>query len=48
VALGVALYSVGRKEEAVACWEGVLQRSPGNKQAEMYLSLVRENAPEVS
>jgi tetratricopeptide (TPR) repeat protein len=48
VALGVALYSVGRRDEAVACWEGVLQRSPGNKQAEMYLSLVRENPGAVS
>ena len=32
----------GRKEDAVAVWEDVLARNPGNKSAEMYLNLVRD------
>ncbi|MBL9038703.1 MAG: tetratricopeptide repeat protein [Archangium sp.] len=43
---GIALYSAGRKADAVAVWEGVLVQHPGNKSAEMYLNLVRENAQE--
>ncbi len=41
IALGVALYAAGRVDEAVSCWEQVLDRSPGNRTAEMYLKLVR-------
>jgi tetratricopeptide (TPR) repeat protein len=39
---GIALYSAGRRAEAVKAWEDVLARNPGNKTAEMYLSLVGE------
>ena len=28
--------------EAVAVWEGVLEKSPGNRTADMYLKLVRD------
>jgi tetratricopeptide (TPR) repeat protein len=41
---GIALYSAGRKADAVKAWEEVLARSPGNKSAEMYLSLVKDPA----
>ncbi len=41
IAVGVALYSLGRKDEAITAWESVLALSPGNANAEMYLSLVR-------
>ncbi len=44
IALGVALYSAGRVEDAIAAWEAVLDASPGNRTAEMYLSLVRSGA----
>ena len=40
---GIALFSAGRKDEAVAVWEDVLRRHPGNSSAEMYLNLVRES-----
>lgn len=36
---GVTLLSLGRRDEAIAAWREVLERSPGNKQAEMYLRL---------
>jgi len=39
---GIALYSAGRRDEAVQVWKDVLERSPGNKSAQMYLNLVRE------
>jgi tetratricopeptide (TPR) repeat protein len=39
---GIALYSAGRRDDAVKVWEDVLNRNPGNKSAEMYLTLVRE------
>lgn len=39
---GIALYSAGRKEDAIKAWEEVLARSPGNRSAEMYLNLVRD------
>lgn len=39
---GIVLLSAGRKAEAIAVWEGVLAREPGNRSATMYLSLVRE------
>ena len=41
IALGVGYYAMGRKPEALATWEAVLQVAPGNKSAEMYLALVR-------
>ncbi len=43
---GIALYAAGQRGEAIAAWEDVLRRNPGNKSAEMYLSLVREMKPE--
>jgi tetratricopeptide (TPR) repeat protein len=39
---GIALYSAGRKPDAIKAWEEVLQRNPGNKSAEMYLNLVKD------
>jgi tetratricopeptide (TPR) repeat protein len=48
IALGVALYSAGRVEDAIAAWEAVLDASPGNRTAEMYLSLVRSGADAAS
>lgn len=39
---GVALHSAGRKAEAIKTWEDVLSKSPGNKTAEMYLSMARD------
>ena len=39
---GIALYSAGRKPDAIKAWEDVLSRSPGNKSAEMYLNLVKD------
>jgi tetratricopeptide (TPR) repeat protein len=44
---GITLYSAGRKAEAVAVWEGVLQRHPGNRSAEMYLNLVRDGSGQI-
>jgi tetratricopeptide (TPR) repeat protein len=41
---GIALYSAGRRGDAIAVWEDVLSRHPGNKSAEMYLNLVRDGA----
>jgi tetratricopeptide (TPR) repeat protein len=41
IALGVGFYALGKKPEALGAWEAVLKLSPGNKSAEMYLSLVR-------
>jgi tetratricopeptide (TPR) repeat protein len=42
VHFGITLYSAGRKADAIAVWEDVLARHPGNKSAEMYLNLVKE------
>lgn len=42
---GVTLYAAGRRADAIVVWEDVLSRSPGNKSAEMYLSLVRDMGP---
>lgn len=39
---GVTLYSAGHRAEAIKVWEDVLTRNPGNKSAEMYLNLVRD------
>lgn len=42
VALGLAFFSAGRRDEARAVWQEVLSLSPGNRQVEVYLRLVRE------
>ncbi len=39
---GIALYSAGRKNDAIRVWEDVLATQPGHKGAEMYLNLVRD------
>ncbi|MGV3621995.1 MAG: tetratricopeptide repeat protein [Archangium sp.] len=39
---GITLYAAGRRSDAIMVWEDVLGRNPGNKSAEMYLSLVRD------
>ncbi len=39
---GIALYSAGRRTDAVRVWEDVLATQPGHKGAEMYLNLVRD------
>jgi TolA-binding protein len=39
---GITLYAAGRRADAITVWEDVLGRNPGNKSAEMYLSLVRD------
>jgi len=44
---GITLYSAGRRQEAVKVWEDVLARAPGNKSAEMYLNLVRDQVAQV-
>jgi hypothetical protein len=44
VALGVTYYSLGRIDDAIREWEGILDADPGCEQARMYLRLVgREN-----
>src|SRR6266540_1922002 len=37
--LGLSLFAAGRKDEAVKHWRAVLEISPGNRNAEMYLQL---------
>jgi tetratricopeptide (TPR) repeat protein len=37
--LGLSLLAAGRKDEAVRHWKRVLEISPGNRNAEMYLEL---------
>ncbi|HEY6003247.1 MAG TPA: tetratricopeptide repeat protein, partial [Anaeromyxobacter sp.] len=39
--LGLSLYAAGRKEEAAKHWRTVLEISPGNRNAEMYLELAK-------
>ena len=39
---GIALFSAGRKAEAISLWEDVLNRNPGSKSAQMYLNLMRD------
>jgi len=39
---GVTLYAAGRRADAITVWEDVLGRNPGNKSAEMYLTLVKD------
>jgi tetratricopeptide (TPR) repeat protein len=44
--LGVVLFSLGRGEEAIAEWNAVLAQDPKNKNAALYLRMVKEeNAP---
>jgi tetratricopeptide (TPR) repeat protein len=45
---GIALYSAGMKSEAIAVWEDVLAKHPGQRSAEMYLALVGELTPEAA
>lgn len=42
LALGVTLFSLGRRDDAVREWEAVLQLEPDNKQAKVYLQMVRD------
>jgi tetratricopeptide (TPR) repeat protein len=42
VSLGVLLFSIGRKDEAIREWETVLQMDRDNKQAKAYLHMIRE------
>jgi tetratricopeptide (TPR) repeat protein len=44
VALGVTLFSIGRKAEAVREWEAVLSIDANEKQAAAYLRMVEDNA----
>jgi len=44
LALGVTLYSLGRREEAIAEWEGILEQEPGDRRAQAYLRMVRAQA----
>jgi tetratricopeptide (TPR) repeat protein len=37
--LGLCLFAAGRKDEAVKHWRAVLEISPGNRNAELYLQL---------
>ncbi len=47
VALGVTLYSVGRKADAVSEWTRVLEIDPNEKSARAYLKMMEEqDAPE--
>jgi len=39
LSLGLALQAAGRQEAAVEQWNAVLELSPGNRRAEMYLKL---------
>jgi tetratricopeptide (TPR) repeat protein len=41
--LGVTLYSLGRRDEAIAEWEAALALDPGNKSAALYLRMVRDD-----
>ena len=38
--LGLSLFAAGRKDEAVKQWKTVLEISPGNRNAELYIQLV--------
>jgi Tfp pilus assembly protein PilF len=38
--LGLCYYAAGRKDEATAEWRAVLEISPENKSAEMYLAML--------
>jgi TolA-binding protein len=38
------LYSQGKIEEAIAEWEDVVRKNPGNTLAEMYLRLVKKES----
>jgi tetratricopeptide (TPR) repeat protein len=40
--LGVTLFAIGRRDEAIAEWEGVLRQDPENKSAKLYLRMVRD------
>ena len=40
--LGVTLFSLGRRDEAIAEWQQVLERDPGNRNAALYLRMVKD------
>jgi tetratricopeptide (TPR) repeat protein len=42
VALGVMLFSIGKRDDAIREWEAVLSMDKDNKQAKAYLHMVRE------
>ena len=43
VSLGVVLFSLDRKQEAVREWQAVLAQDPDNKNASLYLRMVRDH-----
>ena len=44
MALGTALYSGGKLEEAIQQWEEVLRMDPQHRMAGMYLKMARAQA----
>jgi tetratricopeptide (TPR) repeat protein len=44
IQLGLALYSVGRKDEAVVEWESVLKLDPQNRACKAYIQMVRPDS----
>jgi hypothetical protein len=42
--LGLCLFAAGRNEEAIKHWKAVLEISPGNRNAELYLELAGVSA----
>ena len=40
--LGVTLFSLGRKDDAIKEWQDVITRDPGNKSARLYLKMVKD------
>ena len=44
--LGVTLFSLGRRDDAIAEWQAVLAIDPTNKCAQLYIRMVNdENGP---
>ena len=45
--LGVTLFSLGRREAAIAEWQEVLRIDPTNKSAQLYIRMCQdENGPQ--
>jgi tetratricopeptide (TPR) repeat protein len=40
--LGVTMFSLGRREEAILEWQEVIERDPENKSARLYLKMVKD------
>jgi tetratricopeptide (TPR) repeat protein len=40
--LGVTLFSLGRKDQALAEWQAVLGIDPNNKSAKLYIRMVND------